>query len=151
MLDTNGVRSVEDQIVSLTVQIVSAHVAANDVSPVQLPVLIREVHRALATVGQPVIEPPKAEPAVSAKKSVFADHIVCLDCGQGFKMLKRHIAADHGLTPEQYRTKWGLSHDYPMVAAEYAAERSKMAVDSGLGKRAPFAPAPKKRGRPTKG
>jgi predicted transcriptional regulator len=131
---------------------VSAHVANSDVAANELPALIKGVYQTLATVDQTVTEPPKAEPAVSAKKSVFPDHIVCLDCGEGFKMLKRHIATDHGQTPDQYRLKWGLPHDYPMVAPEYAAERSKMAKDIGLGKKAPVVePAPTKRGRSAKG
>jgi predicted transcriptional regulator len=141
----------EDDVLSLTAKIVSAHVTRNGVATDQLSTLIKSVHETLATVGQTVTEPPKAEPAVSARKSVFADHIVCLDCGQGFKMLKRHIATDHGLTPEEYRAKWQLPPTYPMVAAEYAAERSKMAKDSGLGKKAPVVePPPTKRGRPAK-
>jgi predicted transcriptional regulator len=135
----------EDQLISLTAQIVSAHVAANDVSAIQLPGLIRDVHKALVTVGQAPVEPIKAEPAVAVKKSVFADHIVCLDCGGSFKMLKRHISTDHQMTPEEYRIKWQLPPTYPMVAAEYAATRSNLAKASGLGRKAPA--APKKPGR----
>jgi predicted transcriptional regulator len=142
---------VEAQIIDLTAHIVSAHVAANEVSPDQLPALIRAVHQTLATVGQAPSEPIKAEPAVAAKKSVFADHIVCLDCGKSLKMLKKHIATDHQMTPDAYRTKWGLSHDYPMVAAEYAATRSKLAKDSGLGKNRKAPPPSKKGGRAKKG
>jgi predicted transcriptional regulator len=122
-------------------------VAANDVSLDQLPALIRSVHQALTTVGQAPAEPIKAEPAVAVKKSVFADHILCLNCGQRFKTLKRHIRTDHQMTPDEYRTKWGLPPSYPMVAAEYAASRSQWAKDSGLGRKA-AAPVPKKRGRP---
>jgi predicted transcriptional regulator len=148
----NG-ESLVDDIISLTAQIVSAHVAANDVAADQLSTLIKGVYQTLATVGQPVIEPPKAEPAVSAKKSVFADHIVCLDCGGSYTMLKRHISTDHQMTPDEYRIKWGLSRDYPMVSAEYAAQRSQLAKDSGLGRKAKAEglPPPKKRGRPRKG
>jgi predicted transcriptional regulator len=138
----------EDQIISLTAQIVSAHVAANVVSTDQLPALIREVHQTLATVGQAPAEPAKAEPSVAVKKSVFADHIVCLDCGQSLKMLKRHISAEHQMTPDEYRAKWDLPASYPMVAADYAATRSKLAKDSGLGRKAEAPPPPpKKRGR----
>jgi len=89
---------VEDQVISLTAQIVSAHVATNDVAVDQLPGLIRNVHQALATAGQVSAEPVRAQPAVAAKKSVFADHILCLDCGQSFKMLKRHLSTDHQMT-----------------------------------------------------
>jgi predicted transcriptional regulator len=142
---------VEDQIISLTARIVSAHVANNNVSVQQLPAFIRSVHQALATVGTDAVQPVKSEPSVEVKKSVFADHILCLDCGGSFKMLKRHISTDHQMTPDEYRVKWGLPPSYPMVAAEYAATRSKLAKDSGLGRKveAP-APAPKKRGRPKK-
>jgi predicted transcriptional regulator len=142
---------VEDQIINLTAQIVSAHVAANDVSADQLPALIRDVYQAFATVGQAPVEPIKPEPAVTAKKSVFADHIICLDCGQSFRMLKRHLSTDHQMTPDQYRSKWELPPSYPMVAAEYAATRSKLAKESGLGRRAEPPPPPKKRGRSKKG
>lgn len=141
----------EDQVISLTAQIVSAHVATNDVAVDQLPGLIRNVHQALATAGQVSAEPVRAQPAVAAKKSVFADHILCLDCGQSFKMLKRHISTDHQLTPDEYRTKWDLPPSYPMVAADYAATRSKLAKDNGLGRKvAPPPPPPKRRARAKK-
>jgi predicted transcriptional regulator len=117
----------------------------------QLPEFIRAVYQTLATVGQAPVEPIKAKAAVDAKKSVFADHILCLDCGDSFKMLKRHIATDHQMTPDEYRTKWGLPHDYPMVSPEYAAQRSQLAKDSGLGRKAEAPPTPKKRGQPKKG
>jgi predicted transcriptional regulator len=108
----------------------------------------------LATVEQVPVDPIKAEPAVAVKKSVFADHILCLDCGQSFKMLKRHISTDHQMTPDEYRAKWDLPPSYSMVAAEYAATRSKLAKDSGLGRTAKMIPPPskkKKAGRPKKG
>jgi predicted transcriptional regulator len=141
---------VEDQTIDLIAQIVSAHVSNNDVSVVQLPALIRSVHQALTTVGQVPAEPIKSEPAVAVKKSVFPDHILCLNCGQRFKTLKRHIRTDHQMTPDEYRTKWGLPSSYPMVAAEYAATRSTLAKKSGLGRKV-VAPDPKKRGLPKKG
>jgi predicted transcriptional regulator len=143
---------VENKIVSLTAQIVSAHVAANNVSADQLPALIRDVHQALATVGQALAEPIKAEPAVAVKRAVLAGHILCLDCGQSFKTLKRNLAADHGMTPEDYRAKWDLPPSYPMVSAEYAATRSKLAKDSGLGRKVKAVPPPRKRkpGRSTR-
>jgi predicted transcriptional regulator len=140
---------VENRVISLTAQIVSAHVANNDVAVQQLSAFIREVHQALVTVGQVVVEPTKPEPAVAVKKSVFADHVLCLDCGQSFKMLKRHLSTDHQMTPDQYRTKWGLPPSYPMVAAEYAATRSRLAKASGLGRKVVVAPPPPNmRGRP---
>jgi predicted transcriptional regulator len=132
----------------LTVQIVSAHIAYNEVPADKLPSLIRDVHRALTTVEQTPVAMTEAEPAVAVKKSVFADHIVCLDCGQSFKMLKRHISTDHQMTPAEYRAKWSLPPTYPMVAREYAAKRSQLARDNGLGRKVEAAPPPKKRGRP---
>ena len=137
-----------NEIIDLTAQIVSAHVAANDVALDQLSPLIRNVHQALTTVG-PLVEPSKPESAVDTKKSVFADHILCLDCGGSFKMLKGHIRKNHQMTPHEYRSKWGLPPSYPMVAAEYAASQSQWAMDIGLGRKA-VAPLPKKRGRPAK-
>jgi predicted transcriptional regulator len=141
---------VEDQIIALAAQIVSAHVAANDVSADQLPALIRGVYQALTMVGQASAEPTKSVSSVDAKKSVFADHILCLDCGHSFKMLKRHLSTDHQTTPKEYRAKWGLPPSYPMVAANYAAARSKLAFASGLGRKAETPPPPKKRGRPAR-
>src|ERR1700722_9873820 len=106
----------------------------------------------LATVDQVPVDPIKVEPAVAVKKSVFADHILCLDCGQSFKMLKRHLSTDHQMTPDQYRLKWNLPPSYPMVAADYAATRSQLAMASGLGRKVapppPPPPPPKKRGSP---
>jgi len=136
----------DDRIRILTADIVSAHISRNNISVDQLPALIRDVHQALATVGQAPAESIKAEPAVDVKKSVFPDHIVCLECGASMKMLKRHLATDHGMTPEEYRAKWGLPATYPMVAPEYAATRSQLAKDSGLGRKKE-APPPPKRGR----
>jgi predicted transcriptional regulator len=135
---------VENEIVSLTARIVSAHIANNNVSADQLPALIRDVHQALATVGQAPAESIKAEPAVDVKKSVFPDHLVCLECGASMKMLKRHLATDHGMTPEEYRAKWDLPPTYPMVAPEYAATRSQLAKDMGLGRKVEAPPPPNK-------
>jgi predicted transcriptional regulator len=140
---------VENEMLILTAEIVSAHVANNDVAVQQLPALIRNVHKALSTVGRTAAEPITAEPTVAVKKSVFADRIVCLGCGESFRLLKRHILADHQMTPDQYRTKWGLPPSYPLVAAEYAAARSKLAFASGLGRKA-VVPVPKKRRRQPK-
>lgn len=138
----------DDRIASLTAQLVSAHIAANEVPTTQLPTLIRNVHQALATAGQVQKEPAKIQPAVAKDKSVFADHILCLGCGGSFKMLRRHIAADHRITPQEYRIRWGLPPTYPMVAPDYAATRSQLAKASGLGRRFAQAPPPKRRGRP---
>jgi predicted transcriptional regulator len=141
----------EEQIMDLTAQIVSAHVANNGVAVQQLPEFIRAVYQTLATVGQESVEPIRPKAAVDSKKSLFADHILCLDCGGSFKMLKKHIATDHQTTPDEYRAKWGLPHDYPMVSAQYAAQRSQLAKDSGLGKRWKAPPPTKKGGRAKKG
>jgi predicted transcriptional regulator len=143
----------ENEIISLTAQIVSAHVSANDVSTGQLPGLIREVHQALITAGPAPAEPAKADPTVGAKKFVFADRILCLDCGKSFKMLKRHILAEHQMTSDEYRAKWGLPMSYPLVATDYAAARSQLAKDSGFGQKvaAPWSPTKKKPGRPKRG
>jgi predicted transcriptional regulator len=142
---------VDNEILSLTARIVSAHIGSNKVSVTQLPNLIRDVHQVLTTVGETSPEPIKAEPFVPVKKSVFSDHIVCLDCGGSFKMLKRHLTTDHDMTPEGYRAKWGLPHTYPMVAPEYAATRSKLALASGLGRKVEAPPPPTmKRGRSRK-
>jgi predicted transcriptional regulator len=141
----------DNQIKSLTAQIVSAHVANNDVGAPQLPAFIRGVYEALVTVGKAAVEPIRAEPAVTVKKSVFADHIVCLDCGKSFKMIKRHLSTDHQMTPVEYRAKWELPPSYPMVAANYAATRSQLARDSGLGRKVGSPPPQMKRGRPKRG
>jgi predicted transcriptional regulator len=129
----------EDDLLRLTAQIVSALAGANDVEADQLPILIQSVYQTLAMVGQTVISGllRVTQPAVSTKASLFSDRIVCLDCGQDFQILRRHIAAEHGLTPEQYRAKWGLPHDYPMVSAKYAAQQSRFAKSSRLDKNLP--------------
>jgi predicted transcriptional regulator len=142
---------VEDNIIGLTAQIVSAHVANNHVGTQQLPEFIRGVHQALATAGKIAVEPIRSEPAVTVKKSVFADHIVCLDCGKSFKMIKRHLSTDHQMTPVEYRVKWDLPPSYSMVAANYAATRSQLARDSGLGRKVGSPPPQMKRGRPKRG
>jgi predicted transcriptional regulator len=138
-----------DELMSLTARIVSAQVKNNPVSVDQLSALIRSVHQALATAGSPEAG-QQADPAVAPKKSVFPGHIVCLDCGESYKALRRHILANHGLTAQGYRAKWGLPSAYPMVAPDYAALRSTLARQIGLGHRAK-AVKPKRRGRPKPG
>jgi predicted transcriptional regulator len=137
------------RIRGLTDQIVSAYISNNDVSANQIPRLIRNVHHVLATVGQARAGPIKAEPVVAVKKSVFTDRILCLDCGASLKMLRRHLARNHQMTPEEYRAKWNLPASYPMVAAEYAAMRSQIAKDIGLGRKveAPPPARPAKKAR----
>ena len=118
----------------LTAQIVSAHVGKNNVDADQLPGLIQDVYRALVSAGEPVDVPKARDPAVPVKKSVFNDHIVCLECGKNFRVLKRHLETDHQMTPEQYRERFGLPRDYPLVAPEYAETRSRLAKEIGLGR-----------------
>ena len=121
----------------LTAEIVSAHVSNNSVSVTDLPSLITEVHRTLATLGAgappPPPEPEKQAPAVPVKKSITPDYLVCLEDGKKMKMLKRHLQTSYNLTPDQYREKWGLPSDYPMVAPNYAKHRSSLAKKIGLG------------------
>jgi predicted transcriptional regulator len=120
-------------VLGLTVEIVSAHVSNNEVASDALPALIQDVYRALTGTGR---EPPvqdKLQPAVPVKKSVFPDHIVCLEDGKKLKMLKRHLKTAYNMTPDQYRERWGLASDYPMVAPDYARHRSTLAKKIGLG------------------
>ncbi len=122
-------------VLGLTAQIVSAHVSNNAVPPDALPALIQQVYRTLAGVGKEPTQPERPQPAVPIKKSVFRDHIVCLEDGRKLKMLKRHLKSAYNMTPEQYRERWGLGPDYPMVAPDYAKHRSSLAKKIGLGTR----------------
>ena len=125
----------EKDLLQLTSSIVSAHVAHNSVTVQDLPGLIREVYQTLANVGTVVPkEPERPAPAVPVKKSVTPDFIVCLEDGKKLKMLKRHLRTTYNMTPEEYRAKWGLAPDYPMVAPNYAAQRSDFAKKIGLGR-----------------
>jgi predicted transcriptional regulator len=132
--------STEDQnrkLLELTAQIVSAHVAKNQIAPQALPALIDQVFTALKTAGverAPVVL-EKQLPFVPARRSVFPDYIICLEDGRKLKTLKRHLRSTFGLSPEQYREKWGLAADYPMVAPNYAEHRSKLAKQLGLGRK----------------
>jgi predicted transcriptional regulator len=120
-------------VLGLTAQIVSAHVSNNSVTPDALPALIQDVYRTLAGVGKEPLAPEKPQPAVPVKRSVFPDHIVCLEDGKKLKMLKRHLKTAYNMSPEQYRDRWGLPPDYPMVAPNYARHRSSLAKKIGLG------------------
>jgi predicted transcriptional regulator len=122
-----------NNVLGLTAQIVSAHVSNNPVAPDSLPSLIQEVYRTLAGIGREPVQPERPQPAVAIKKSVFADHIVCLEDGKKLKMLKRHLKTAYNMTPDQYRERWGLTPDYPMVAPNYARHRSSLAKKIGLG------------------
>ena len=121
--------------IELAADIVSAYVSNNSVPTGDLPTLINEVHSALLRVGGGTVEIPveAPKPAIPVKKSVTPDYIVCLEDGKKFKSLKRHLRTQYNMTPEQYREKWGLPVDYPMVAPNYAKARSELAKEMGLG------------------
>jgi predicted transcriptional regulator len=123
----------DSDVLGLTAQIVSAHVSNNPVAPDALPGLIQDVFRSLSGVGKEPVQPDRPQPAVPVKKSVFSDYIVCLEDGKKLKMLKRHLKTAYNMTPEQYRERWGLTPDYPMVAPNYASHRSSLAKKIGLG------------------
>jgi predicted transcriptional regulator len=125
------------EILSLTAKIVAAHVSKNAVAVDELPSLIKSVHASLLSLDKPLeIVPERPQAAVPVKKSVTPDYIVCLEDGKKLKMLKRHLKTAYNLTPEQYRDRWGLPSDYPMVAPNYARQRSRLAKEIGLGTRA---------------
>ncbi len=131
----------DKDLLQLTSSIVAAHVAHNTVAVQDLPGLIREVYQTLANVGTvQVKEPERPAPAVPVKKSVTPDYIICLEDGKKLKMLKRHLKTAYDMSPEEYRDRWGLPADYPMVAPNYAKQRSKLAKQIGLGTK------PRKRG-----
>ncbi|MDQ0249338.1 MucR family transcriptional regulator [Sphingomonas sp. Sphisp140] len=125
---------IDETLVTLTADIVAAHVSNNSVAVSDLPTLIQNVHGALSGLGRTVAEPEvKQEPAVSIRASVKPDYIVCLEDGKKLKMLKRHLMTHYQMTPEQYRAKWNLPADYPMVAPNYAEQRRSLAKKIGLG------------------
>jgi predicted transcriptional regulator len=137
-------------VLGWTAQIVSAHVSHNTVAPEALPGLIQEVFRTLSNVGAQPEPAEKPQPAVPIKKSVFGDYIICLEDGKKLKMLKRHLKTAYNLEPEQYRERWGLPPDYPMVAPNYARQRSSLAKKIGLGTK-PRAPVKGSSGRGSRG
>jgi predicted transcriptional regulator len=124
-----------EDVLGLTSQIVSAHVSHNTVAPDALPSLIQEVYRTLVNIGKQPAQTEKPTPAIPVKQSVRQDRIICLEDGKSFSMLKRHLMTDHKLTPQQYREKWDLPRDYPMVAPNYAQTRSALAKKIGLGRK----------------
>lgn len=129
----NDVQS-DNNFIELTADIVSAHVSNNSVAISDLPVIIQKVHDALSGLQHPAVaEPEPLVPAVSIRASVKPDYIVCLDDGKRLKMLRRHLMTHYGMTPDDYRTKWGLPADYPMVAPNYAEKRRALAKQIGLG------------------
>lgn len=132
----NPQSDLSETLITLTSDIVAAHVSNNSVSVGDLPTLITNVYSALSGLGQsaPVVETPP-EPAVSIRASVKPDHIVCLEDGKKLKMLKRHLMTHYNMTPEQYRARWNLPADYPMVAPDYAEKRRELAKKIGLGRK----------------
>lgn len=143
-----------DTLLALTADIVAAHVGNNNVLVGDVPALIQNVHNALTSLGAPASEPAvEQQPAISIRSSVKPDFIVCLEDGKKLKMLKRYLASNYNMTPAQYRAKWKLPADYPMVAPNYSSQRKDLAHKMGLGRKkaadAPVAAAPKRsRGRP---
>ena len=130
MADNEGA---EDTLLTLTADIVAAHVSNNSVAVNDLPNLIQNVHAALSGITHSSTPEPKPEPKVSIRSSVKSDAIACLECGKRQKMLKRHLMTNHQMTPADYRQKWSLSSDYPMVAPDYAEQRRTLAKSIGLG------------------
>lgn len=137
--------SEKSEFIELTAGIVSAYVGNNSVSAAELPGLILAIHNAISGVGGGPVEAPVAPqtPAVSVRKSINPDFLICLEDGRQFKSLKRHLRTKYNLSPEDYRAKWGLAKDYPMVAPNYAAARSALAKSMGLGQGGRQAPKPK--------
>jgi predicted transcriptional regulator len=143
----------DETLLNLTADIVASHVASNNVSVSDVASLIKSVHEALEGLSKPATEPePELKPAVSVRASVKPDYLISLESGKKMKMLKRYLHTSYGMTPDDYRRKWGLPADYPMVAPNYAEQRKALAVKIGLGRKpaakAPAKPAPK--GRPKK-
>ena len=134
MTDHETRSSETDTLRELTTRIVAAYVSSNTVPADALSGLIGTVFQALGSLGQTTTETPDLVPAVPVKKSVFPDYIICLEDGKKLKMLKRHLQSAYGMTPKQYREKWGLPESYPMVAPDYAARRSALAQEIGLGR-----------------
>ena len=148
MDDTRTVIS-QDDLLAMTVKIVSSYASGNAFSAAELPNVIASVHQSLAgTMSAPEVKEEKLAPAVPIKKSVTPDYIVCLEDGKHLKMLKRHLRTTYDMTPEEYRVKWGLPSNYPMVAPNYAKQRSEFAKKIGLG-RAPAASKPTGRRKKT--
>ncbi|MBN8552217.1 MAG: MucR family transcriptional regulator [Caulobacterales bacterium] len=125
----------QSEIIEMTTDIVSAYVGNNAIAAADLPSLIQNVHRALAEVssGEVAASVEPQEPAVSVKKSITPDFLICLEDGRKFKSLKRHLRTKYDMSPDEYRAKWGLPRDYPMVAPNYAKARSELAKQMGLG------------------
>ncbi|HEV7255439.1 MAG TPA: MucR family transcriptional regulator [Mesorhizobium sp.] len=138
MENTEAPTGDDNALVELTADVVAAYVSNNSVATGELPGLIAEIHAALGRLGAATTEAApveKPKPAVHPKKSIQDDYLICLEDGKKFKSLKRHLMTHYNMTPEQYREKWGLDPSYPMVAPAYAATRSQLAKDMGLGRK----------------
>ena len=131
MTDNNS----NEMQITLTADIVTAHVANNNIDGTALPSLISSVYGALAGLGAVPVAEARREPAVSVRASIKNGHIVCLECGNKMKMLKRHLSTDHGLSPDEYRARFSLPNDYPLVAPDYAEKRRELAKKIGLGRK----------------
>lgn len=126
----------KDDLVQLSGEIAAAYVSHNALSPTDLPNLLKAIHAALTALRQPAVAPqPELQPAVPVRKSVTPNNIFCLECGKTYKSIKRHLQTSHGLSPQEYRERWSLPPDYPMVAPNYSASRSDMAKSFGLGRK----------------
>jgi predicted transcriptional regulator len=125
--------SATERLTALTAQIAAAYVGHNTISAADVPALMATIYQGLTRLGQGSVTDNRPEPAVPPKKSIFPDYIVCLEDGKKLKMLKRHLKTSYKLTPEQYRERWNLPADYPMVAPNYAKQRSRLAKQIGLG------------------
>ena len=145
MTQNKSLDAPSDDLTALTAEITAGYLRGNTLPATGIPEVISLVYDALRQLGQPVVpETEPQRPAVPIRKSVTAEYIVCLEDGKKLKMLKRHLMTDHGLTPKEYRARWGLMPDYPMVAPTYSAQRQALAKQIGLGRKpAPPPPAPK--------
>lgn len=123
------------ELLALTTDIVTSHLSRNSIDPNEIPKLIKDIYSTLATIGEADPEMDKPQPAVSIRKSIHPDYIICLEDGKKLKMLKRHLKTSYDMTPEDYRQRWGLPADYPMVAPNYAIQRRELAKKIGLGTR----------------
>ncbi len=132
-----------DKLVELSASVVGAYVSHNALSAGDLPKLIAQVHQALIALGgpAPVEAAPELKPAVPVKKSITPDYLICLEDGKKFKSLKRHLRTEYDMSPDEYRARWGLPPDYPMVAPSYSEARSALAKSIGLGRKPEAAPA----------
>jgi predicted transcriptional regulator len=144
-MNDNGAQ-VEPDFIDLSADIVAAYVSHNAISPADLPKLIADVHASLkALIGTAPVEIEEQKPAIAIRKSITPEYLICLEDGKKFKSLKRHLRTHYNLSPEEYREKWGLAPDYPMVAASYSATRSALAKTIGLGRKVGEKPVKKAR------